>query len=118
MLVKNFNGFNSNIFLIFVTAAKMQVRVKLYILSFIGFMVNYMLRTDMNIALLAMARQNFPNNTNIPNLLPPVVRNTSIFNFTMTNKSSITTRSLQSHLDTSHSIPQVLMSFYFFIKKK
>lgn len=44
----------------------MQIRVKLYILSFAGFMVNYMLRTDLNIAILAMARQDVVNVSTVP----------------------------------------------------
>lgn len=84
----------------------MQVRVKLYILSFAGFMVNYMLRTDLNIAILAMARQDVTNNTVASFPISP--RNLSGHNVTASPNSTMS-RLIQPHPYANPPIPQVII---------
>lgn len=86
---------------------KMQIRVKLYILSFAGFMVNYMLRTDLNIAILAMARQDVPNNTVTSTSFSMTPRNLSDYNGTIAINSTLqVSPSTQPPICTNPPIPQ------------
>lgn len=64
-------------------------RVVLYILSFTGFVVSFMMRTDINITIVEMVTHRPPKNNNtycyVPNYNSVLNSNTSDNNFTKNN---------------------------------
>lgn len=91
----------------------MQVRVKLYILSFTGFMVNYMLRTDLNIAILAMARQDVSDEV-VPSTMPPNYNMTQ--NVTILAPEVVEPKQVRKHMELHVEI-FFLITRSFFIAK-